>query len=117
MLSNNYLLTWTGRFVFQFLLVMTGIAVLYGISTTQKTLFTQRTFLSNQIQQVEFQSLDDLNNSVQASLIKRRLEARNDVDLPKVLMGLLSPMTISNHFTDIVLFQSIIAVGWFTAGE
>ena len=24
MLSNDYLLTWTGRFVFQFLLVMTG---------------------------------------------------------------------------------------------
>ena len=66
-----------------------------------------------------------LLNSVQSrlnereSIQKRSLEAeaRNDVDLPKVLMGLLSPATISNHFTDIVLFQSIIAIGWFTAGK
>ena len=49
-------------------------------------------------------------------VLKRSIaEARNDVDLPKVIMGLLSPATISNHFTDIVLFQSIIAIGWFTA--
>merc|ERR1712223_2347933 len=50
----------------------------------------------------------------EGEVVKRSLEARNDLDLQAVLMGLLSPATISNHFTDIVLFQTIIAIGWFT---
>ena len=65
MLSNDYLLTWTGRFVFQFLLVMTGIAVLYGFSNSQEKLFEE-----DKISQVEFRKLEDLNDSVQASLLK-----------------------------------------------
>ena len=40
-------------------------------------------------------------------VLKRSIaEARNDVDLPKVLMGLLSPATISNHFTKMNLYSS-----------
>ena len=71
MLSNDYLLTWTGRFAFQFLLVMTGIAVLYSISVSNNYLFGP----SNTWQNVSFrkfasQGLDDLNDSVQAGLSK-----------------------------------------------
>jgi len=71
MLSNDYLLTWTGRFAFQFLLVMTGISVLYSISVSNNYLFGP----SNTWQNVSFrkfasQGLDDLNDSVQAGLSK-----------------------------------------------
>ena len=65
MLSNDYLATWLGRFTFQYLLVVSGIAILYGISAAQGTLFEE-----DRIQQVEFRKLDDLNDSVQASLLK-----------------------------------------------
>lgn len=65
MLSNDYLATWLGRFTFQYLILIAGIAVLYGVSATQRTLF-----LEDQVQQVEFRNLDDLNDSVQASLLK-----------------------------------------------
>jgi len=64
MLSNKYLATWLGRFVFQFFLVIMGIAVLYGISSMQNTLFE-----SSKVS-TQFRSLDDLNNSVQTSLLK-----------------------------------------------
>ena len=62
MLSNNYLATWLGRFVFQFFLVVTGITVLYAIGASEETLFS-RNFANNS-------PLDDLNDSVQASLSK-----------------------------------------------
>ena len=65
MLSNDYLAIWLGRFTFQYLLVVSGIAILYGISAAQGTLFEE-----DRIQQVEFRKLDDLNDSVQASLLK-----------------------------------------------
>ena len=57
----------------------------------------------------------------EGEVVKRSIQAapqaRNDVNVPGVLQGLLSPATISNHFTDIVLFQSILAIGWFTASK
>ena len=33
-----------------------------------------------------------------------------------ILFGLFSPEKISNQFTDVILFQTIIAVGWIVAG-
>ena len=69
-LSNDYLLTWAGRFTFQFLLVMSGIAVLYTISRSDNFLFGP----SNNWANVSFRKkrgLDDLNDSVQASLLKK----------------------------------------------
>ena len=55
----------------------------------------------------------------EGEVVKRSIQAapqaRNDVNVQGVLDGLLSPATISNHFTDILLFQSILAIGWFTA--
>lgn len=64
MLSNDYLATWLGRFTFQYFLVVAGIAVLYGISATQRTLFIDK------IQQRQFTNLDDLNDFVLGSLLK-----------------------------------------------
>ena len=46
-----------------------------------------------------------------------RVKRTLDIDYPKILNGLLSPAKISNQFTDILLFQSLIAVGWVTAGK
>ena len=46
-----------------------------------------------------------------------RVKRTLDIDYPKILNGLLSPATISNQFTDILLFQTLIAVGWVTAGK
>ena len=46
----------------------------------------------------------------------KRVKRTLDIDYPMILKGLLGPATISNHFTDILLFQTIIAVGWVTAG-
>jgi len=62
MLSNNYLATWLGRFVFQFFLVVTGITVLFAIGNAEGTLYSRNFETSS--------PLDDLNNSVQASLLK-----------------------------------------------
>ena len=64
MLSNDYLATWLGRFTFQYFLVVAGIAVLYGISATQRTLFIDK------IQQRQLTNLDDLNDFVLSSLLK-----------------------------------------------
>ena len=62
MLSNNYLATWLGRFVFQFFLVVTGITVLFAIGNAEGTLYS-RNFENSS-------PLDDLNSSVQTSLLK-----------------------------------------------
>ena len=39
MLSNNYLATWLGRFVFQFFLDVTGITDLFAIGNAEGTLY------------------------------------------------------------------------------
>ena len=62
MLSSNYLTTWAGRFIFQFFCVMIGIAVMYSIGASENTLFS-RSYDTRS-------PLDDLNDSVQASLLQ-----------------------------------------------
>lgn len=62
MLSSNYLTTWLGRFIFQFFCVITGIAVLYSIGASENVLFA-RSYDNRS-------PLDDLNDSVQASLLQ-----------------------------------------------
>ena len=55
-LSSDYITTWAGRFIFQFFCLMIGLTILYSIAVAENRLF------------VEGRSLDDLNDSVQASL-------------------------------------------------
>ena len=38
------------------------------------------------------------------------------IPIQDILFGLFSPSKISNQFTDVILFQTIIAVGWIVAG-
>ena len=38
------------------------------------------------------------------------------IPIQDILFGLFSPEKISNQFTDVILFQTIIAVGWIVAG-
>ena len=38
-------------------------------------------------------------------------------DIQDIFSSLLSPSGISNQFTDILTFQSIVALGWFLAGN
>ena len=39
------------------------------------------------------------------------------IPIQDILFGLFSPSKISNQFTDVILFQTIIAVGWIVAGN
>ena len=38
-------------------------------------------------------------------------------DIQDIISSLINPRTISNQFTDILTFQSMIALGWFLAGK